>query len=157
MSDDLSIVPGIGQGKANKAALEHAGIFTPYQLLGQFLLLKASGMVRAPRASVRGRDEGREARAARLWGEDEPASRARALSLTSAARPRALSLTFRPPPSLASFIPQDSQQHMDAFYEWLTGIGIKTHQAMICLGLAEKAKSMMSNVFNEAELDPPNK
>ena len=28
---------------------------------------------------------------------------------------------------------------------------------MICLCLAEKAKSMMSNIFNAAELDPSNK
>ena len=47
MSDELSIVPGIGEGKVNRGHLENAGIFTPYQLLGQFLLLKAPGMVRA--------------------------------------------------------------------------------------------------------------
>jgi len=47
MSDDLSIVPGIGAGEVNKKAMHDAGIFTPYQLLGQFLLLKAPGMVSA--------------------------------------------------------------------------------------------------------------
>jgi len=52
---------------------------------------------------------------------------------------------------------QNSQQHLDAVYEWLSGIGIKGQQSLICLCLAEKAKSMMSNIFNAAELDPSNK
>ena len=49
MSDDLSIIPGVGKGEVNRKALEKAGIFTPYQLLGQFLLLKAPGTVSGAR------------------------------------------------------------------------------------------------------------
>jgi len=90
MSDDLSIVPGIGQGKANKAALEHAGIFTPYQLLGQFLLLKAPGMVRAP---ARG-----GARACTRVRTSEQRANAHASALALSAR----SLLLSPSPSLSS-------------------------------------------------------
>ena len=147
MSDDLSIVPGIGQGKANKAALEHAGIFTPYQLLGQFLLLKAPGMVRAP---ARG-----GARACTRVRTSEQCANAHASAL-------ALALAHCSSLPLPHFSrqrrrAQNSQQHLDAVYEWLSGIGIKGQQSLICLCLAEKAKSMMSNIFNAAELDPSNK
>lgn len=150
MSDDLSIVPGIGQGKANKAALEHAGIFTPYQLLGQFLLLKAPGMVRAPR--VEGRALARACARAR-------ASSARMRTRTRARRASTRSLLLSPSLRLLANVgaAQNSQQHLDAVYEWLSGIGIKGQQSLICLCLAEKAKSMMSNIFNAAELDPSNK
>lgn len=41
LTENLSDVPGIGP--ANAKLLEAAGIATPYQLLGQFLLLKARG------------------------------------------------------------------------------------------------------------------
>ena len=96
MSDDLSIVPGIGQGKANKAALEHAGIFTPYQLLGQFLLLKAPGMVRAPR--VEGRALAHACARAR-------ASSARMRTRTRARRASTRSLLLSPSLSLSASLP----------------------------------------------------
>ena len=41
LTEDLEIVPGIGP--ANKAHFVAAGVKTPFQLLGQFLLLKQPG------------------------------------------------------------------------------------------------------------------
>ena len=175
MSDDLSIIPGVGKGEVNRKALERAGIFTPYQLLGQFLLLKAPGAVsgarrlRARKARFERAGSAGEVRGAASAGCADAASplwRARCHP-RNAARGRRGAAIFRrlatdPPaaalaPLLHSRPPQTSQQHLDAFYEWLGENGVKTQQAMICLCMAEKAKSMMANIFNAEELDPSNK
>ena len=44
-----------------------------------------------------------------------------------------------------------SQEHCDAFVQWLQSIGVKSHRSTITNALLEKAGSVVSDMHGDAE------